>query len=628
MEHGRRSALALGALGVVFGDIGTSPLYAMQAAFGSDTDVGVTHANVLGLLSLFLWTLVIVVTLKYVAFVMRANNRGEGGVLALLALALRRAEPWERGVIVTLGLLGVALFYGDGAITPAISVLSAVEGTQVATSDLHRFIVPITLVVLTGLFMVQRHGTHRIGAAFGPVMAVWFVTIAALGINGISREPSVFRAIDPLEAASFFGREPWVAFVALGAVVLCITGVEALYADMGHFGRPPIAGAWLVLVFPCLVLCYLGQGATILHDPATAANPFFNLAPDALKIPLVILATVATVIASQAVITGAFSVTQQATQLGYLPRVTIFHTSEQVRGQIYAPAINWLLYVAVVLLVLGFETSSALAAAYGIAVTGTMAATTVLAYVVTRRLWGWSGRRSALVVVPLLTIDLAFFGSNLLKVHHGGWFPLLLGGGLFVLMTTWDRGRAVVTQKRIAEEGPLQPFVTALDHQTPPIERVPGMAVYLNASDVTTPLALRHNVRHNHVRHEHIVIFRAVTADVPHVERAKRVQVDDLGHPADGVTLVTGHFGFRDVPNVPDALALAATMSPELKDGKLDEATYFLSKVTIHPSDEGSMLWRWRKRLFAALARNASSPAEYFGLPEDQVIALGSQIEV
>src|SRR3954468_10711592 len=462
MLRGRQSPLALGALGVVFGDIGTSPLYALQAAFGSDTDVEVTHANVLGLLSLFLWTLVVVVTLKYVAFVMRANNRGEGGILALLALALRRAEPRERRVAVILGLLGVALFYGDGAITPAISVLSAVEGTQVATSDLHDYIVPITLVVLTGLFMVQRHGTHRIGAAFGPVMAVWFLTIAALGVHGITREPSVFGAIDPLEALSYIGREPWVAFVSLGAVVLCITGVEALYADMGHFGRSPIAGAWLVLVFPCLVLCYLGQGALILHDPATAANPFFNLAPDALTIPLVLLATVATIIASQAVITGAFSVTQQAAQLGYLPRVMIFHTSERVRGQIYVPAINWLLYVAVILLVLGFETSSALAAAYGIAVTGTMAATTILAYLVSRRLWGWSARRAALVVVPLLAIDLAFFGSNLLKVHHGGWFPLLLGGALFLLMTTWDRGRAVVTQKRIADEGPLQPFVTSL----------------------------------------------------------------------------------------------------------------------------------------------------------------------
>jgi KUP system potassium uptake protein len=615
--------LALGALGVVFGDIGTSPLYALQAAFSRQDELRISESNVLGILSVFFWTLILVVTVKYVLFVMRADNDGEGGVMALLALAARRATRRERGAVLLLGLGGVALFYGDSVITPAISVLSAVEGLHVAAPSVHQFVLPLTVTVLTLLFAFQSKGTGRIGNAFGPIMLVWFTAIAALGVDGITRNPSVLRAVDPLRAVSYVGRQPWIAFVSLGAVVLCITGVEALYADMGHFGRVPIATAWLAVVLPSLVLCYFGQGALILQDPRVAANPFFHLGSHSLTIPLVVLATTATVIASQAVISGAFSLTQQAIQLGYLPRVEIRHTSEQVRGQIYLPAVNWLLYVVIVGVVLGFGSSASLAAAYGIAVTGTMATTSVLMYVVTRRLWRWAAWLALLVVVPLLAIDLTFFASNLLKVHHGGWFPLLLGGALFVLMRTWDHGREVVTKKRLAEEGPLREFIARLNEHTPPLQTVPGTAVYLTSRTDSTPLALRINVEHNHIRHEQIVIFHAAILDVPHTSGRERADVDNLGDPGDRVVLVTVRFGYADRPDVPAALRLAATRTPELEN--LDEATYFLSRVIIRPTRRGGMAL-WRKRLFSALARNASSPAEYFRLPADQVVALGSQI--
>jgi KUP system potassium uptake protein len=616
------SALALGALGVVFGDIGTSPLYALQAAFSESPSPAVTHANILGILSLFFWSLVVVVTLKYVLFVMRANNRGEGGIMALMALARQRALGWERGAVVVLGLLGVALFYGDGAITPAISVLSAVEGTRLVTTSLHSYVVPIAVVVLTALFLVQRYGSERIGNAFGPIMVTWFVVIGALGLRGIWRNPSVLRALDPLEAVSYITRQPWVAFVSLGAVVLCITGVEALYADMGHFGRMPIATAWLLVVLPSLTLCYFGQGALILQDPTRIANPFFFLAPHALLVPLVILATIATVVASQAVISGAFSLTQQAIQLGYLPRMTIRHTSDQVRGQIYVPIINWLLFLAVLLLVIGFGSSVSLAAAYGIAVTGTMAATTVLAYVVTRRVWNWPAWQAALVVIPFLAIDLAFFSSNLLKIHHGGWFPLLVAAMLYVLMTTWDRGRALITERRTAKEGPLREYIANLD---PRLLRAPGTAIYLNASAETTPLALQHNIERNHLRHEHVIIVRVVTLEVPHVADDAGVTIDDLGDPDDRITLVTGSAGFRDSPDVPAMLRTAAEMSPEI--GDLEHPTYYLSRITIRPCPDGHMAM-WRKQLFAGLAKNAANPAEFFSLPPDDVASIGSSIDL
>jgi KUP system potassium uptake protein len=619
----RLGVLALGALGVVFGDIGTSPLYALQAAFSAENNVRVTQANVLGLLSLFFWSLIVVVTVKYVLFVMRAHNHGEGGVMALMTLAGRRTVRRERRAVLLLGLVGVALFYGDGVITPAISVLSAIEGTQVAAPGVHRFVVPLTLVVLTVLFAFQRKGTGKIGSAFGPVMLVWFITIAVLGARGIAREPSVLRALDPLDALSYVGRQPWIAFVSLGAVVLCITGVEALYADMGHFGRVPIATAWLAVALPSLVLCYFGQGAVILDDPRTAANPFFHLTAHSLTLPLVLLATVATVIASQAVISGAFSLTQQAIQLGYLPRMSIHHTSEEVRGQIYVPALNWLLYVAIVGIVLGFGSSASLAAAYGIAVTGTMAVTSVLAYIVTRHLWGWPTWLGLAVVAPLLAIDLAFFASNLLKVHHGGWFPLLLGGALFVLMMTWDRGRRVVTAKRTGVEGPLREFLAGLRGRTPPVATVPGTAIYLHSRTDTAPLALRLNAERNHVRHEQIVIFRADILDVPHVGDDRPVAVDNLGDPNDRIVRVSARFGYRDRPDVPAALRLADERTRELRN--LDDCTYFLSRITVRPARRGGMAM-WRKRLFSVLAHNASSPVEYFQLPEDEVVAVGCQI--
>jgi KUP system potassium uptake protein len=615
--------LALGALGVVFGDIGTSPLYALRAAFSAENDLRVTEANVLGILSLFVWSLIVVVTVKYVLFVMRLHNHGEGGVIALLALARRRALGRERRTALLLGLLGVALFYGDGVITPSISVLSAIEGTEVATPGVHRFVVPLTLVVLTLLFGFQPQGTGRIAKAFGPIMLVWFLTIAVLGVRGIARNTSVLRALDPLNAVSYFGRQPWTAFVSLGAVVLCITGAEALYADMGHFGRVPIATAWLGVVLPSLVLCYFGQGAVVLGDPRTAANPFFHLTAHSLTLPLVLLATVATVIASQAVISGAFSMAQQAIQLGYLPRMSIRHTSEEIRGQIYVPAVNSLLYVAVAAIVVGFGSSASLAAAYGIAVTGTMAVTSALAFIGTRRVWRWHTWLALLVVVPLLAIDLAYFASNLLKVRHGGWFPLLLGGALFVLMRTWDRGREVVTRKRIAEEGPLREFIAGLDQQTPPVTTVPGTAIYLHARLDTTPLALRLNAERNHIRHEQIVVFRAEILDVPRVGDDRRCAIDNLDDPDDRVVLVNARFGYRDRPDVPAALRIAREQTRELRN--LDDPTYFLSRITIRATRGGGMAM-WRKRLFSALARNASTPTEYFQLPEDDVVALGAQI--
>jgi KUP system potassium uptake protein len=617
--------LALGALGVVFGDIGTSPLYALQAAFSPGDHLVVRQANVLGILSLFFWSLILVVTVKYVLFVMRADNHGEGGVMALMALAGRRTSSRERRVALAFGLVGVALFCGDGVITPAISVLSAIEGARVVTPSIDPYVVPLALVVLTLLFAFQHKGTGRIGKAFGPIMLVWFLTIAALGANGITRDPSVVRAVDPLNAVSYIGRQPWIAFVSLGAVVLAITGVEAMYADLGHFGRVPIATAWLAVALPSLTLCYFGQGALILHDPRIAASPFFDLSSHALTIPLVLLATIATVIASQAVISGVFSLTQQAIQVGYLPRLSIRHTSDQIRGQIYLPAVNLLLYVAIVAVVVGFGSSASLAAAYGIAVTGTMATTTLLTYVVTRRLWHWPMWIAVLVLAPLLAIDLAFFASNLLKVNHGGWFPLLVGGALFVLMRTWDRGRKLVTDRRLAEEGPLRTLIAGLDHHTPPLQTVPGTAVYLASRTDTCPLALRINVERNHVRHEQIVIFHAEILDVPHCSYDQRVTVDNLDDPDDRIVLVTARFGYRDRADVLAALRLAASQTRELRN--FDDATYFLSRITVRPTERGGMAM-WRKRVFSALAGNASSPIEYFWLPEDQVVTLGSRILV
>jgi KUP system potassium uptake protein len=612
------AALSLAALGVVYGDIGTSPLYAFQAAFASGSDVAVTQANVLGVLSLFVWSLVLVVTVKYVLFVMRASNDGEGGIMALMALALRRASKRERVVVVAVGLVGVALFYGDGVITPAISVLSAVEGTQIVTPTLHRFVVPITLLILAGLFIVQRNGTDRIGKAFGPIMILWFSVLAILGLRGIATHPSVLGAVSPHYAMEFVVRQPWIAFVALGAVVLCITGTEALYADMGHFGRRPVAIAWVGLVLPALVLNYFGQGALVLEDPASIDSPFYRLAPDALTVPLVVLATVATIIASQAVISGAYSLTQQAIQLGYLPRMTIRHTSASMKGQIYVPAVNWALFVAIVILVLGFESSGSLASAYGIAVTGTMAMTTVLAYVVTRRLWGWRTWQAACVAVPLLVVDLAFFGANALKIVHGGWFPLAAGAVIFALMTTWHEGRERVGRLVAEESVALEPFIADVATDRP-TSRLPGTAVFLSRTPNAVPRALLANLKHNALLHDRTVIVRVETVDVPRLPDGERVVVE---HLATGFWSVVLRCGFLDTPDVPAALAAAAAQGLVVEPGT---ASYFVGRDAVVPAAGGHMAL-WRKRVFATLHWNAGSSADFFRLPPDRVLEVGSQI--
>jgi len=613
--------LSLAALGVVFGDIGTSPLYAFQAAFASSIGLQLTEQNVLGVLSLFFWSLIIVVTIKYVLFVMRASNDGEGGVMALMALALRRASGRTRGIVIAAGLVGVALFYGDGVITPAISVLSAIEGTQVATPSIHRFVVPLTILILTALFVVQRYGTDRVGKLFGPIMIVWFVTIAALGLRSIVNHPTVLRAADPTYGASLFVRQPWIAFVALGAVVLCITGTEALYADMGHFGRRPIGVAWLGLVLPALVLSYFGQGALVLEDPGKIDNPFFRQVPSSLTIPLVVLATIATIIASQAVISGAYSLTQQAMLLGYIPRTSIRHTSEHIKGQIYVPAINWILYGLIVIVVLTFESSSSLASAYGIAVTGTMVATTLIASVVCRHIWHWSRLHTALVVVPLIAIDIAFFSANALKIHHGGWLPLVIGSLIFLLMTTWRQGRERVRTRLLAQGVLLEPFLADLTAH-PPANRTPGTAVFLVATPTTVPRALLSNLRHNDLLHEHVVIVWVESRDVPHVPVMERVRVEQLG---DGFARLTLATGFLDRPDVPWALRQA--VADEQLDVDPNDASYVIGRDSLVPAP-GDGMALWRKRLFAALHRNASSTADFFHLPPDQVFEVGSQIVI
>ncbi len=624
--HAGAGALALGALGVVFGDIGTSPLYAMKETFSERHGLTPDPGSVYGVLSLVFWAITIIVSVKYVVFIMRADNGGEGGIMALIALiqgtAMRTARA--KWVLIALGVFGAALFYGDGMITPAISVLSAVEGLEVAAPGLERFVVPIALVVLSTLFVVQRFGTGLVGRIFGPVMLLWFTVLGVLGLVEVVGDPSVLRALSPHYGVQFFIDHGSTAFLALGSVVLAVTGAEALYADMGHFGRSPIRRAWFAVVFPALLLNYMGQGALLLSDPGAADNPFFLLAPGWAQIPMVLLATLATVIASQAVISGAFSVTRQAVQLGFLPFLNIRQTSEEEIGQIYVPAVNWSLFVAIVGLVIGFGSSTALASAYGIAVTGTLTIDTVLFFVVVRMLW----RKPLWLVLTgaaaFLFVDLAFLAGNLTKIASGGWFPLAIGFVVFVVLMTWRRGRDIVTRNRIEEEGPLQEFVHALDQSPDPPVRVPGTAVFLHASGDTTPLALRYNVEHNHVLHEHTVIFQSETVGVPHVSHRERIEIDSLVIPHDGIVLVTARFGFQDDPNVPAALRLACQRGLE---ADVESASFFLSRITIEVTKARGMS-RWRKQLFKGISRNSASPVDYFGLPEDRVVALGSSIEV
>jgi KUP system potassium uptake protein len=626
---GSVAALTLGALGVVFGDIGTSPLYALNTVFHADHGaVPATPSVVYGVISLVFWALVIVVTIKVVTFLMRADNDGEGGIMALIALT-ERAKLTHRTAkvaLVSLGIFGAALFYGDGMITPAISVLSAVEGLEVAAPSIASLVVPITLTIVTVLFGIQRFGTGAVGRLFGPVMAVWFLTLAVGGVLKLVERPEVLKALSPTYAAEFFGDHGGVAFIALGSVVLAVTGAEALYADMGHFGRKPINRSWLFVAFPALVLNYLGQAALIVGQPKSIQNPFFLLYPGWSRIPLVILATVAAVIASQAVISGAFSVTHQAVNLGFLPRLKIHHTSAREEGQVYEPVVNWSLFAAIVGLVIGFGSSAGLAAAYGIAVTGTLAIDTILFFVVVRVLW----KRPLWMVLAggaaFLTVDLAFLTANLPKVVHGGWFPLLVAAIIYLVLTTWQKGREILTRRRREEEGSLGSFVEELRAKDPPVHRPPRTAVFLNATRDTTPLAMRVNVEHNDSLHRTVVVLWVETLRVPHVPVTDQVHVDDLGSPDDGISHITVRVGFQDRPDVPRIVRLAGEDVLE-DDVDLDQISYFLSRMSIVLTDAPGMS-RWRKRLFMAVARNSTTPGSDFRLPEDQTVVMGSYVKL
>jgi KUP system potassium uptake protein len=622
-----QAALTFGALGIVFGDIGTSPLYALQTVFTHDNRaVPTSDVAVYGVASLVFWTLVIVVSLKYVTFIMRADNDGEGGIMALIALVqgVRTHRRVAGALLVALGIFGASLFYGDGMITPAISVLSAIEGLKVAAPSLHSLVIPLTLAILTLLFAFQRFGTQIVGRAFGPVMGAWFAVLAVAGAHELALRPGVLRALSPTYGVQFMFEHGHTAFVALGGVVLTVTGAEALYADLGHFGARPIRVAWSAIVFPALILNYLGQAALIKHSPGSVVNPFYLLMPHWSRVPMIFLATAATVIASQAVITGAFSITRQAVRLGFLPRMTIRHTSAQEIGQVYVPGINWGLWVAIVALVLGFRTSEHLASAYGIAVTGTMATTTLLFFYVVHRVWGrplWLAVAGAAV---FLLVDLTFFAANLTKVLHGGWFPLTVALVVFIVLTTWQRGREIVTHNRTEEEGPLRAFVDELRGLQPSLYRPPGTGVFLNANPDTTPLAMRGTVEHLNSLHESVVIVSMETVSRPHVPERERLQVDDLGYRDDGIVKVTARFGFQDETDVPSLVRMLARRDIEC-DINLGRLSYYVSRITIVVSDEPGMA-RWRKRLFRAVARNAGDPVEFFKLPDERTVVMGSHI--
>ena len=626
-HHAGLAVLSLGALGIVFGDIGTSPLYALQTVFAADEHaVRPTQSGVYGVISLVFWAITLIVSIKYVALIMRADNEGEGGIMALIALIREKGlqRRFAQVTLVALGIFGASLFYGDGMITPAISVLSAVEGIEVVEPSLHELVVPITLVILAVLFTIQRFGTGAVGRWFGPIMALWFTLLAVAGLHEVVKEPGILRAISPTYAVSFMFEHGHVAFIALGSVVLTVTGAEALYADMGHFGRHPIRLSWFSAVFPALILNYMGQGALILHTPTAIDNPFYLLIPHWGRIPMIGLATVATVIASQAVISGAFSVTRQAVQLGFLPRLTIRHTSREA-GQVYVPAVNWGIFVAVVALVVGFGSSQHLAAAYGIAVTGTLAIDTVLFFVVVHVVWGKPKRLAVTGAIAFLIVDLTFFTANLPKIVHGGWFPLAIAAVVFIVLTTWQRGREIITKKRTELEGPLRDFVEEIRDPEQPISRSPRTGIFLDANPETTPLALRANVEHNCVLHDSVVIVTVVTLNVPHVDEDERVTIDDLGYRDDGITHLTARFGFQDDLDVPRTLRRAAKRLE--RDADFEHVSYFLSRITIIPGKTPGMA-PWRKKLFITIARNAASPVPYFHLPDDRTIVMSAHIEL
>lgn len=621
---GKKAApgLVLGAIGVVFGDIGTSPLYTLRECLKAAG--GITQMHVFGIVSLILWSIIIVVTLKYVSFVMRADNDGEGGILALTALSAGAAPKPLRRTLLMLGIFGAAMFYGDSMITPAISVISAVEGVALIDPHLGNWIVPIALVILTGLFKIQKRGTGSVGKVFGPVMVMWFATLAVLGISHIVTYPSIMEAVSPLYALKFIAEAPTTAFVVLGSVFLALTGGEALYADMGHFGKSPIRTAWLALVLPSLVLNYFGQAAMVMKQPSTMTQPFFQSAPGWALVPLVLLATAATIIASQAVISGAFSMTKQAVQLGFLPRIPVVHTSTHEIGQVYVPFINVTLYAAVVFLVVLFKSSDNLASAYGIAVASTMLLTTLLMYFVTHCLWHWTRLTTILVIGPLAMVDGMFVLSNAGKILDGGWFPLLAGGVLFTVMTTWHKGRETVVDRIRADNMPLAPLIASLcdSEHAPP--RANGTAVFPGGVVDMVPSAFLHNLKHNGVIHQYNIFLAGTTDNVPHVPDDQKIAVADIGY---GCYSVTVRHGFMEIPNVPVLLELAQKHMPNWTYEPA-ETSFFLSRDAIMATGESKAMFLWREKLFALLARNAAQAAEYYGLPANRVIEMGGQINI
>ena len=624
---GRRLAvLTLTALGVVYGDIGTSPLYAFRECFKPEYGLSPSSGNVYGVLSLIVWSLTLVVSVKYIVFVMRADNRNEGGILAMLALIISRetSRTVRRRVLIVLGLVGAALLYGDGVITPAISVLSAMEGMKVISPVFDQLVIPITLIVLVALFFFQRFGTEKVGAAFGPMMLIWFGTIAVLGVHEVLKAPAIIGALNPWYAIQFFMAHGTAAFVMLGAVVLAVTGAEALYADMGHFGRKPIRLAWFWLVFPCLLMNYFGQGALVLRDPSAVVNPFFLLAPRILLYPLIGIATFAAVIASQALISGAFSLTQQCVQLGYCPRVTIVHTSARAAGQIYIPEVNNALMVGCLFVVLGFKSSSALGAAYGIAVTGTMTITTILFLVVAAARWNWPRWQALSLACAFLVMDVAFLGANAIKIEHGGWVPLVLAIFLFALMTTWKRGREILRERLTAITMPIGSFLESLGGSS--IPRVPGTAVFMQSESGGAPVVLLHHLKHNKVLHEQVILLSIQTADVPDVSNDERLSVARLDH---GFIQVVARYGFMESPDVKEVMELLRRAGVRSKP--LD-TSYYLGRELLLPMNKpwkkgGMTMNIWRKKLFALMSKNAKSAAEFFQLPPNRVVELGAQIE-
>lgn len=615
--------LALGALGVVYGDIGTSPLYAFRESFHEEYGIPVVPENILGILSLIFWALILVISIKYIVFVMRADNRGEGGILALTALLINPERGLQRKsrryLLILLGIFGTGLLYGDGMITPAISVLSAVEGLEVATPFFQPYIIPITIGILVALFLFQRRGTEGVGRIFGPMTLLWFTTLAVLGLSWVVRQPEVLAAANPLYGIQFFARNGWHGFFVLGSVFLVVTGGEALYADMGHFGRAPIRLAWFALVLPALLLNYFGQGALLLERPEAVVNPFYRMAPDWALYPLVLIATMATVIASQALITGAFSLTMQATQLGYLPRVKVDHTSTAEMGQIYIDRINWILMVACIALVISFRSSSNLAAAYGVGVTTDMVITTLMLTLVAIERWKWPIPLALGLTGFFLIFDLGFWGANLVKIPDGGWFPLVIGAIVFVLMTTWKHGREILSERLGATTYSFREFVQNIHAEE--IIHVPGTAVFMYSNPRGTPPALLHNLEHNKVLHEQVIHLSVQTEDVPHVAQEDRVEFYDLG---DGFYRITLHYGFMESPNVPHQLALIN--QPGL-DINLEEVTYFLGRERLFATEKPGMAI-WRERLFALMSRNARNAADFFHLPPNRVVEMGTQVEL